>query len=170
MNKFLHILIFLFLLFFQVLVADSIALWGIVTPMLYIMFILILPFQMPKWQVILLGFLMGFCIDIFTGVLGQHAAACVLIAFLRMPIISLVPTHIKFEEHMRPILWDMHFAWFIQYSLYLTLIHHIFFFFLDTMSFKNFFLVLGIALLNTVATVILIFIFQILFYKPSKRY
>jgi hypothetical protein len=38
------------------------------------------------------------------------------------------------------------------------------------MSFKNFFLVLGIALLNTVATVILIFIFQILFYKPSKRY
>jgi rod shape-determining protein MreD len=170
MNKFLHILIFLFLFFFQVLVADSIALWGFVTPMLYILFILFLPFQMPKWQVILLGFLMGFCIDIFTGVLGQHAAACVLIAFLRMPIISLIPTHIKAEEHSPPIIWEMHFAWFIQNSLYLTLIHHIFFFFLDTMSFKNFFLVLGIALLNTVATVILIFIFQILFYKPSKRY
>ena len=170
MNKLLYIVNFVLLLLFQVLIANSISLWGIITPMVYIMFILNLPFQMPKWQVVILGFLMGISVDIFTGVLGQHAAACVLIAFLRMPIITIIPTNIKFEDHLKPIFWDMHFPWFSQYVLYLTLIHHLLFFFLDTMSYKNFFLMLGIALGNTLASMLLIFLFQILFYKPSKRY
>lgn len=170
MNKLIQGIIFLFLLFFQVLVSNSISLWGIITPMVYIMFILTLPFQMPKWQVVSLGFIMGFSLDLFTGILGHHAAACVLIAFMRMPIIKLIPSHISFEEHLRPILWDMHFSWYVQYSFYLTLIHHVFYFFLDSMSFHNFFLVLGIAFLNSFASVLFILIFQILFYKASKRY
>lgn len=170
MNKIIYIISFLLLLLFQILIANSISLWGIITPMAYIMFIFILPFQMSKSLVVLLGFLMGISVDIFTGVLGQHAAASVLIAFLRMPVISIISTQIKFEEHLRPVLWDMKFAWYFQYALYLTLIHHIVFFFLDTMSFHNFFLVLGIALLNVIASLILIFIFQIIFYKTSRRY
>lgn len=170
MNKIIFVISFLLLLLFQILIANSISLWGIITPMAYIMFIFILPFKMSKSLVVLLGFLMGISVDIFTGVLGQHAAASVLIAFLRMPVISIISTQIKFEEHLRPVLWDMKFAWYFQYALYLTLIHHIVFFFLDSMSFHNFFLVLGIALLNVIASLILIFIFQIIFYKTSRRY
>ncbi len=170
MNKLIYILSFLLLIFFQILISKSINLWGIITPMVYILFIFTLPFQMPKWQVVLLGFLMGISIDLFTGVIGQNAAATVLIAFLRMPIITIIPTHIKFEEHLRPILWDMHFPWYFQYAMYLTLIHHITFFFLDGMSFQNFFLVLGISILNAIFTVFLIFLFQIVFFKPSSRY
>ena len=170
MNRFINIISFLLLLFFQILITNSINLWGIVSPMIYILFILTLPFQMPKWQVVLIGFAMGMSVDLFTGVIGQHAAATVLIAFLRMPIITIIPTHIKFEEHLRPILWDMHFPWYFQYSVYLTLIHHIVFFFLDAMTFRNFFLVVGISVLNAVFTVFLIFLFQIVFFKPSSRY
>lgn len=170
MNRFMYILSFFLLLLFQVLVAKSIALWGIITPMVYILFILTLPFQMPKWQVVVLGFIMGISVDLFTGVMGQHAAATLLIAFLRMAIVSIIPTNIKFEEHLRPTLWDMHFAWYFQYALYLTLIHHITFFLLDAMSFHNFFMVLIISLLNTVFTVLLIFMFQVIFFKPSSRY
>lgn len=170
MNKIIYGLTFVLLLLCQKLIADSISLWGIITPMVYIMFILVLPFQMPKSLVVLLGFVMGLSVDLFTGIMGQHAAASVLIAFLRMPMINIISTQIKFEEHLRPILWDMQFSWYFQYALYLTLIHHIVFFFLDAMSFQNLFLVLGIALLNVIATLLMIFIFQIIFYKASKRY
>ncbi|MBP7210506.1 MAG: hypothetical protein KBA02_04865 [Paludibacteraceae bacterium] len=170
MNKIIYGLTFLLLLLCQILLANNISLWGMITPMVYIMFILVLPFQMSKSLVVLLGFAMGISVDLFTGVLGQHAAASVLIAFLRMPVIRIISTQIKFEEHLRPILWDMQFSWYFQYALYLTLIHHIVFFFLDAMSFQNLFLVLGIALLNVMATLLLIFIFQIIFYKASKRY
>ncbi|NLJ82957.1 MAG: rod shape-determining protein MreD [Bacteroidales bacterium] len=170
MSRFMYVLSFFLLLLFQVLVSKSIALWGIVTPMAYILFILILPFQMPKWQVVVLGFVMGISVDLFTGIMGQHAAASLLIAFLRTIIVSVIPTNIKFEDHLRPILWDMHFVWYFQYVLYLTLIHHVTFFLLDSMSVINLFIILGISLLNTVFTVLLIFVFQVIFFKPSSRY
>ncbi len=170
MSKFSYVLSFVFLLLFQILIVNNVSLWGMVIPMIYILFILILPFQMPRWLVVFLGFFMGFTVDIFTGILGLHAAALGLMAFLRMPIINIIPSHITFEEHLRPILWDMRFAWYFQYVLYLTLIHHIAYFYLEVMSLHNFMLILGITLLNVVFTVLLIFLFQIIFFKASKRY
>ena len=58
---------FLVLLCTQVLVLDNINLFGYVEPMLYIWFILLLPIKTPKWLVLILSFLMGFCVDIFAG-------------------------------------------------------------------------------------------------------
>ncbi|HOF15532.1 MAG TPA: hypothetical protein PLF32_05680 [Bacteroidales bacterium] len=170
MSKYGYVLSFILLLLFQIIIVNSVSLWGIITPMVYILFILILPFQTPRWLVVLLGFLMGFSVDMFTGVLGLHAIASGLIAFLRMPIINVIPSKVTFEEHLRPILWDMHFKWYFQYVLYLTLIHHIVYYFLEAMSFDNFLLVLGIALLNVAFTVLLLMLFQVIFFKASKRY
>ena len=105
MSKYGYVLSFILLLLFQIIIVNSVSLWGIITPMVYILFILILPFQTPRWLVVLLGFLMGFSVDMFTGVLGLHAIASGLIAFLRMPIINVIPCKATFT--LRPILWDI---------------------------------------------------------------
>src|SRR5574344_613954 len=79
---------FLVLLCTQVLVLDNINLFGYVEPMLYIWFILLLPIKTPKWLVLILSFLMGFCVDIFAGQVGFHTAVSTFTGFLR-PIFFL---------------------------------------------------------------------------------
>jgi len=86
----------------QVVILNKICLWGMIAPMVYIVFIFSLPFDMPKWLVVLLGFCCGFVVDIFFGVLGFHALATLVMAFLRAGIIQLIPLRIEREEHLLP--------------------------------------------------------------------
>ena len=79
----IHILRFLGLLFLQVLVVDNIRLGYYVHPYVYVLFIFLLPFNIPRWQLLLLGFVNGFFVDLFNGTPGLNAAATVLMAFVR---------------------------------------------------------------------------------------
>ena len=160
---------FLLIAAVQVLFLNNICLWGYITPLLYLLFVLTLPFQTPAWLVISSGFLMGMCVDLFSGVMGVHAASLTLVAFLRPLIMQLIP-HSAIEEHMRPILYDMHFPWFVSYTFSMALIHQFLVYFFDVLSLSNFFHLLWMTLLNASLTTVLIIIVQILLYNSSKRY
>lgn len=161
---------FVLLMLLQVLLLDKIALWGFLTPMLYILCILTLPFQTPRWLVVLLGFGVGLFEDCFTGIMGVHAAATTCIAFARPLIINLIPFNSTIEDHMRPILWDMHFGWFTAYSFIMCFIHQLLLFFFDAFSLAHCLHWIGASLLNSLFTVMLILVVQSLFYNSSKRY
>ena len=171
MSKYVkQVISFILLLGFQIVVLNKVCLWGVVTPMVYIVFIFSLPFDTPKWLVVLLGFLCGFTVDIFFGVLGFHALATLTVAFLRAGIIQLIPLHIEREEHLLPIFYDMKFIWYFQYAFYLILIHHFVYYFADMLSFQNFGKLMLIVLANTLCSLLCVFLIQILTYRPSKRY
>jgi len=161
---------FVLLIGLQVVILNKICLWGVVTPMIYIVFIFSLPFDTPKWLVVLLGFLCGFFVDIFCPVLGFHALATLVIAFLRAGIIRLIPLRIEREEHLLPIFYDMRFIWYIQYVFWLTFIHHLLYYFADVLSFQNFDKLLLSVSANTLCSLLCIFLLQILAYRSSKRY
>ncbi|MDR2408001.1 MAG: rod shape-determining protein MreD [Bacteroidales bacterium] len=161
---------FIILVLVQIFLFDKINLWHIVTPMIYISFIFSLPYQTPQWVVILLGFFIGLTVDFFTGVLGLHALATLIISFIRPFVIHIIPLRVEREEHLRPIFYDMKFIWYLQYAFLLTLIHHFIFFFVDKLSFHNFWQTIIVVLSNTGCSVICIFVIQILFYRSSKRY
>jgi Na+-transporting methylmalonyl-CoA/oxaloacetate decarboxylase beta subunit len=130
-----------------------------------------LPFQTPRWAVIFLGFLLGLIIDFFSGMIGYHALATLIIAFIRPLIIRIISTtREEREEHLHPIFYDMRFAWYLQYVFLLTFIHHFVYFFVDMLSFHNFLRTMFVVLSNTLCSLICIFLIQILFYKSSKRY
>ena len=171
MNNFEWKYVWHFLLIFviQALIVNNVSMWGYVTPMFYIMFVLSLPFQTPKWLVVFSGFLLGVCMDMFSGVAGMHAASLALIAFIRPLVMQLIP-HSIIEEHMRPILQDMHFWWFSGYTFIMAFIHQFCLFFLDALSFGHFFHLIGMTLLNAFFTTLLIVLVQFLFYSSSKRY
>ena len=161
---------FVFLLALQIFILNRICLWGVITPIIYIVFIFTLPFNTPKWLVVLLGFFCGFFVDIFYGTLGFHALASLVIAFFRAGIIRLVSSRIEREEHQLPILYDMKFGWYIRYAFCLTFIHHFVYYFVDVLSFQNFIKLILAVLANTICSVLCILLFQILAYKPSRRY
>ena len=68
MNKtLLHIIRFVVLVLVQVLLVNHIRLGGYVHPYVYILFVMLLPINISNWQLLLLGFGLGFCVDMFTG-------------------------------------------------------------------------------------------------------
>ncbi len=172
MNKswFKHTITFIILYLIQLLLLNKITLFGFVTPMIYIMFIMCLPFNSPKWLLVLLGFTSGLIMDCFTGALGFHALSMLVIAFLRPAIIHIIPYNGKKEEHLQPIFHDMKGLWYLQYAFCITFIHHFIYYMVDSMSMAHFGHTLWVILVNTLFTIICIYIAQMLFYKPSKRY
>jgi rod shape-determining protein MreD len=170
MNKtVLQIIRFVVLVLFQVLVINHIRLGGYVHPYIYMIFIMLLPFNMPKWQILGLGFFLGLIIDVFTGTLGLHAGATTLMAFCRPSIISLISGNQKFENIQEPNLGQLDGIWFFRYVLCLVFIHHFALFFLESFSFRLIGQVLLRILLSVPVSVFLIMMILYIFKTEKKR-
>ena len=163
-----NILRMIFLVFFQVAILNNIQLGGYINPYMYILFILLLPFDTPKWLLLLSAFILGFSVDMFTDTIGIHTAACVFIAFCRPGVLSLIASKQEYELGISPTVRDMGFKWFFTYSLILVIAHHIPLFFLEVFSFREFFQTLLRIGLSIIFTMFLLLISQLITYRPKK--
>ena len=170
MNKTaLQIIRFVVLVLLQVLVINHIRLGGYVHPYIYLIFIMLLPFNTPKWQLLVLGFFLGLTVDLFTGTPGLHAGATTLMAFCRPSIISLISGNQKFENIIEPNLGQLGGVWFFRYVLCLVLIHHFALFFLESFSFRLIGQVLLRILLSVPVSIFLIMMILYIFKSEKKR-
>ncbi|MCB0800896.1 MAG: rod shape-determining protein MreD, partial [Bacteroidales bacterium] len=80
---------FVLLIVLQLLIFNNIEFSGYVNPFVYVMFILILPVSIPSWILLLLSFLTGFVVDLFSGTMGVHVFATVMAGFVRPWILSV---------------------------------------------------------------------------------
>ena len=82
MSDFVRNLIrFILLLMMQVYVLNTIPhLHQFITPYIYFLFVLWLPFNISRIGLLITGFITGMALDYFTMTPGLHAAACVLVA------------------------------------------------------------------------------------------
>ncbi|MGD0709891.1 MAG: hypothetical protein ABR968_01790 [Bacteroidales bacterium] len=158
----------LFLVFFQVAILNKIELGGIINPYLYVLFILLLPFETPKWLLLVVAFVCGLLVDMFSETAGLHSAACVLMAFCRPGILKIISSKQDYEAGMRPIIHDLGFKWFFSYSLLLVVIHHFLLFYLEVFSFYEFFQTFFRMLLSIIFTLALIILSQYIMYRPNK--
>ena len=91
-----------------------------------------------------IAFFYGLCLDYFTLTPGLHAAACVLIAYLRPFVINLLISQEGADKsYASPSITSMGWAPYFTYILVLTLFHHIYLVFLEWMSFGTFLYFLG---------------------------
>jgi rod shape-determining protein MreD len=163
----INIIKFIALVLIQVLILNNINIGGFVHPMLYILFIITLPFNTPKWLLLILGFFIGLIIDIFSDTLGIHAASTTLLAFVVPIIWRVLAPHDGYEIGHHPQINLQGLAWFLRYVIVATLIHHIAFFFIEAFSMEFFFSTLWSSIINTLFTVILIFLSQLLVIKKQ---
>jgi rod shape-determining protein MreD len=157
---------FFVLVLLQVLILNNIQLSGYLNPYLYVLFILLLPFETPGWLVLILGFLLGFSIDIFSNTLGINAAATVAMAFARQHLLRRLAPRGGFEMNASPNIHIYGLWWFVKYSLILILIHHLYLFYLAVFSFQFFFKTLFLSLLNAIVTCGIIVLSQ---YVSNKK-
>ena len=85
-----HTIRFFILASIQILVLNNVQISGYINPFVYILFIMLLPPKMPKAIVLILAFIMGFTIDVFSDSYGIHSSATVLLAFFRPKVLALV--------------------------------------------------------------------------------
>ena len=170
MNKtVLQIIRFVVLVLFQVLVINHIRLGGYVHPYIYMLFIMLLPFNTPKWQLLVLGFALGLTVDLFTGTPGLHAGATTLMAFCRPSIIQRISGNQKFENIPEPNLGQLDGMWFFRYVLCLVFVHHFALFFLESFSIRLIGQVLLRILLSVPVSIFLIMMILYIFKSEKKR-
>ncbi|MEI7501039.1 MAG: rod shape-determining protein MreD [Bacteroidota bacterium] len=165
---FFNILRFFFLIFFQGLILNHINLGGYINPYFYVYFILLLPFSTPRWILLILSFILGIGIDIFTNTIGLNAAACVLMAFARPFVISAISSGPESLIGDTPSLRNQGLKWFLYYSISLILVHHVFLFYLEIFRLNEFFATFVRVLLSSAFTLMLVLISEYTLNSRSK--
>lgn len=163
-----NIIRFILLILFQVLVLnqDQMLIHEMVNPYLYMLFILLLPFNLPRPALQLLGLLLGLTLDMFSDSMGLHAAACVFIAYLRPFILNILSPQGGFEVIQRtPSVTSMGTSQFAIYVSILVLLHNIAYFSLSVFSFADPLYLLIKILLSTAVSLFLVLIYELLFFS-----
>ncbi len=164
-NSLKYSLVFVVAVILQILVFNNILILRTISPFFYILFILLLPFETNRSVMMLLAFVLGLTIDAFNNTLGVHAAASVLLAYIRPGILSLISSRETLESASEPRVANMSLQWFTGYTAILVVIHHLFLFLIEAFTFQGILFTLLRAVLSSVFTIILIVLSQFLIFR-----
>lgn len=140
-----------------------------ITPYLYFLFILWLPFNISRIGLLITGFLTGLILDYFTMTPGLHAAACTLIAYVRPFVISVLTPRDSSEFNYRePSPKAMQWTPYAVYVFVLTLLHHGYMVFLQWLSFGSLLDFIIKVIASTGISMLLIFTAELLFPRKLK--
>ena len=159
-------LILILLVLLQVLMFNNIQFSGYVNPYIYIMFIMLLPVEIPAWILMLLSFGTGMLIDIFTGTPGMHASASVLAGMIRPSVLRSISPRDGYEPGAHPSMFVYGFRWFLLYTIVMVFIHHTALFYLEVFRFTDFFRTLLRVLLSSFFTILFVLIIE--FYRKGR--
>ena len=131
----------------------QIAGWGF--PMVYVLILMNLPANTPRWAEMLIGAVLGLIFDVFNTSLGVNMAACVAFTFIRPIILAhLVQDleRVKGEVYIRSI----GTIEYIRTLVFLTVLHHLMVFSLEAWSLHNWWMVIIQTLLSSLMTLTII--------------
>ncbi|WKZ65999.1 MAG: rod shape-determining protein MreD [Flavobacteriales bacterium] len=161
---------FILLLLLQVLVLDHLDVAnGWMVPYLYVLFLLMLPFEVPAWGVLLLGATIGMAMDLFSSTPGMHMSACVAMAFARKHLLRLMAPREGYEFGMRPTVPRMGLPWFATYAGVLIVLHHLWLFIVEIHRFDALGATLLRALMSAAFTLALCLLAQFLTSAAQER-
>lgn len=165
-----NIIRFTFFILVQVYVLNQVPpLHHLVTPYVYFLFILWLPFKIGRRTLMLLAFAIGFCLDSFMKTYGLHTAPCVLIAYFRPFLINLLISQEGAESNYNePSIKSMGFTPYFTYVAILTLLHHFLLFFLQALQMGGYFYFIIKTLLSTAISLLLILLIELLFVRKQR--
>ncbi len=157
-------------IFVQVYVLDRIHLHQMVTPYLYFLFVLWLPFRINRTWLMLIAFAYGFIFDSFRHNPGFHAAACVLIAYVRPFLVNIfIPQEGADTNFEEPSFKSMGGFWpYVIFTGVLCLLHNAWLFLLEAWQFGNVWYFIVKTILSTAISMLLIIITELIFVRKQK--
>ena len=155
---------FLFILL-QGMVFKNIILFDYAFCFIYIYFLLGLPIDLRPITAVLLGFATGISIDFFYDTGGIHAAASVLIMFLRSSWLNSITPQGGYDVGISPSIRISGFLWYAGYALPVIFVHQLTLFFIEAYGFDLFWFTLYKAFLSTIFTFVMCTVIQVLFVR-----
>lgn len=162
--RFIVIIIILVLL--QVLVFNYVQFSGFVNPYVYIMIILLLPFTIPSWLLLIVAFFGGLLIDLFSGTPGMHASATLIAGFLRPYVLKVISPHDGYESGSDLSMAAYGFRWFLLYASVIVVIHHTALFYLEVFRLADFFRTLLRVIVSSIFTIGIILLIE--YYRKGR--
>lgn len=132
-------IMFILLLLLQVLLFNNIQFSGYVNPYVYLMFVLLLPVEIPGWLLLIISFFTGLIMDFFTSSPGMHTSATTLAGFVRPYVLRFISPRDGYETGASPSMLIYGFRWFLIYALIIVLVHHLALFYLEVFRLTDFF-------------------------------
>lgn len=137
-------------------------------PYVYPLFLLLLPFETPVWALLIMGFALGITVDIFMNTAGMHAAAAVLIAYLRTNVlVALLPRNLSDYDNQHPSIKTMGWMPFLVYSLFLFIIHDFVYFTIELWNISNIGFLLLKVTASTITSMLFIIVYLLLFTRQN---
>src|SRR5690606_29712908 len=122
---FINVVRFILLVSVQVLVFNKLNFFGWINPMVYILFLYWYPIKENRAFLLIMAFLLGLFVDVFSDTLALNAAATVTIAYIR-PMIMRFCFGVNYEFQSFKLSNTTN-AQQITFLALLILIHHIIF-------------------------------------------
>jgi rod shape-determining protein MreD len=113
-NNLRYILLFVLSVLIQTLLFDRVYFTGYINVFVYILFILLLPAETNKSLVMFLGFMIGFSVDIANSTPGLHAAATVLLCFVRPFFLRIYSPRDGYDSNKFPSIKNNGLVWFLK--------------------------------------------------------
>lgn len=124
---------FIGLVLLQALILNNVHIAGYATPFLYIYLIIKLPSSTSRNELLLWGFSIGLCIDVFSNTPGMNAAAGTFLAFLRPLFLRLFSPR-DGSDDIIPSVKTIGMFSFVKYIVTCVLFHHAFLFLIESFS------------------------------------
>ncbi len=141
----------------------------LIVPYIYFLFILWLPFSISRVSLMIIAFITGLSVDYFRMTIGLHAAACVLLAYVRPFIIGILSPKDSSEFNFRePSPRAMGWTPYGVYVLILTFLHHFYLVFLEWLQFGSILDFVIKVIASTGISLLLIFTVELLFPRKMK--
>ena len=120
----------------QVLVFDYIHLWGYATPLLGVMVVVYSPLSDNRVTNLVMSFLAGIVMDMFTNSPGVAAASMTLASFVQHPLLEMMVPKDS-DENMLPSWHTMGMSSYSAYLAIMLAVYHVAYFVLEVFSFIN---------------------------------
>ena len=132
-----YLLLFLICILMQVLIFNSISLFNVAFPIIFIYFIIRLPISLRLSILFTLSFIIGLIVDIFSDTPGVNALSCILIAALKRPIYYAYVDRDDHTETLVPSVASIGFAQYSKFLISFVTIYCILTFTIEYFSFTN---------------------------------
>lgn len=167
MNNWKLILNFLLVIFVQVALFNEFLFSGYANPYVYVLYLVMLPTTLSRAAILLIAFAMGLGIDLFENSAGVHAAASVLLAYIRPWFLKILSS--RMEETRQDItISELGFFPLSLYALLCIFVHHFALFLIESFSLFEIGTVLARTFFSTLFTFIFVVLYQLWNFRRRK--
>ncbi|RIV70560.1 rod shape-determining protein MreD [Flagellimonas aequoris] len=163
---FINIFRFVLLILTQVLIFNNLNFMGFINPMVYVIFFYWYPIKGNRALFMVIAFLLGFIIDIFSDTMALNALASLTIAYAR-PVLMRFCFGVNYEFQNFSFKNTTNIQRVTLLAL-MVLIHHLIFFSLEILSIAHILLILKKVFATGIVTLILCTLFSSLFSPKSE--